>query len=204
MRHEEDGTRILDSAHFKWQGPVENTVGVQGEEYGKNQLISNFCVAVPTNEGRCTQCHTGYGYKDADYDFNNPENVDCLVCHDQSGTYKKGKPTAGMPDPGVDLQKVAPSAYDGANLFTLLTSGEGVARVLNTRVLFLILPKQQKPGLLAIFCLPISSNLCLRLSDFLQMLSPRLQPAPLTPVHPTAGRNTRSCSQVPVPVPAKG
>ncbi|MCW8925686.1 MAG: tetrathionate reductase family octaheme c-type cytochrome [Xanthomonadales bacterium] len=112
--HEKDGQQMLDSAHFKWQGKVENIVGLKGKVLGKNQLINNFCIAVPSNEGRCAQCHAGYGYEDATYDFSNPENVDCLVCHDQSGTYVKAPKTAGLPDPAVDLQAVAASIRVGA------------------------------------------------------------------------------------------
>jgi octaheme c-type cytochrome (tetrathionate reductase family) len=33
--------------------------------------------------------------------------IDCLVCHDTTGTYKKAPPAAGMPDPKVDLVSVA-------------------------------------------------------------------------------------------------
>jgi len=97
MCHEEDGSQMLDAAHFTWEGPTKNIVGLEGEVVGKNNLLNNFCIAVPSNEGRCTQCHAGYGYKDATYDFTNPENIDCLSCHDQSGTYKKEKKFAGIP-----------------------------------------------------------------------------------------------------------
>jgi octaheme c-type cytochrome (tetrathionate reductase family) len=114
MCHEEDGAQMLDSAHFKWQGKVENIVGMEGMTLGKNQLLNNFCIAVPSNEPRCTMCHTGYGYADQNYDFSDPLNIDCLSCHDQSGTYKKGKPSAGMPEPGVDLQAVAASIRIGS------------------------------------------------------------------------------------------
>ena len=113
MCHEEEGTQMLDSAHFKWEGNVENIVGLEGTTHGKNDLINNFCIAIATNEGRCTQCHAGYGYKDANYDFGDPLNVDCLVCHDQSGTYAKAPKTAGLPDPSVDLQVVAGSIRMG-------------------------------------------------------------------------------------------
>ena len=33
--------------------------------------------------------------------------IDCLVCHDTTGSYKKAPPKAGMPDPKVDLVYVA-------------------------------------------------------------------------------------------------
>lgn len=35
--------------------------------------------------------------------------IDCLVCHDRTGTYKKTPTAAGMPDPDVDLVAVAKS-----------------------------------------------------------------------------------------------
>jgi len=109
MCHQEVAETVLDTGHFKWQGETDRIAGLEGKAIGKKDLLNNFCVAVPSNEGRCTQCHIGYGYKDAGYDFNDPANVDCLVCHDQSGTYKKGLATAGMPDSSVDLNVVARS-----------------------------------------------------------------------------------------------
>ena len=112
--HQAEGEEILGMGHFKWQGKVANIVGLEGGEYGKNQLLNNFCIAVPTNEARCTQCHTGYGYDHKSYNFNDPNNIDCLVCHDQSGTYAKHPKTAGNPDPSVDLNAVARSISEGA------------------------------------------------------------------------------------------
>ena len=105
--HQETAEAMLGMGHFKWQGKVENIVGMEGRELGKNQLLNNFCIAVPTNEPRCTQCHAGYGYADKNFNFNDPANIDCLVCHDQSGTYAKHPKMAGLPDPGVDGRSVA-------------------------------------------------------------------------------------------------
>jgi octaheme c-type cytochrome (tetrathionate reductase family) len=103
---------MLTNAHFAWEGVASNIEGYEGENHGKNDLINNFCIAVPTNEGRCTQCHAGYGYADDTFAFNDPKTVDCLICHDQSNTYKKGKTTAGLPDPAVDLTAVARSVAE--------------------------------------------------------------------------------------------
>ena len=115
MCHQETAESMLGMGHFRWQGKVENIVGQKGQDVGKNQLLNNFCIAVPTNEPRCTQCHTGYGYADKNYNFNDPANIDCLVCHDQSGTYAKAPKTAGLPEPGVDLNAVARSIALGGN-----------------------------------------------------------------------------------------
>jgi octaheme c-type cytochrome (tetrathionate reductase family) len=114
MCHEKEGPEMLNSAHFKWEGKVDRIVGLEGKVHGKNDLLNNFCVAVPTNEERCSQCHAGYGYKDKYYDFTDPLNIDCLVCHDQSGTYAKDPKNGGMPAATVDLQLVAGSVRQGS------------------------------------------------------------------------------------------
>ncbi len=51
------------------------------------------------NEARCTSCHAGYGWKDDTFDFSKEQNIDCLVCHEQTGTYKKFPKGAGRPCP---------------------------------------------------------------------------------------------------------
>lgn len=116
--HGEIGDDLLTTGHFKWEGVATNLDGVEGGIHGKNDIINNFCVAVPSNEGRCTQCHIGFGYKDASYDFGNRNNIDCFACHDQTGTYKKAPTTAGLPDPSVDLQAVAQSVGENGGVPT--------------------------------------------------------------------------------------
>jgi octaheme c-type cytochrome (tetrathionate reductase family) len=100
---------VLETAHFKWEGLATNIEGFEGGTHGKNDILNNFCIAVATNEARCTQCHAGYGYRDASYDFGDTENIDCLVCHDQTATYAKAPTTAGLPADTVDLDLVAQS-----------------------------------------------------------------------------------------------
>jgi octaheme c-type cytochrome (tetrathionate reductase family) len=112
--HGLEGMDMLTKAHFKWEGVATNIVGdgIQGQIHGKNDIINNFCVAVPSNEGRCTQCHAGYGYDDNTYDFGDMKNIDCLVCHDQTGDYAKDLTTAGLPKEGIDLNAVARSVAE--------------------------------------------------------------------------------------------
>ena len=107
--HGKIGDDVMTTGHWKWEGVSSNIAGYEGEIHGKKDLINNFCQAVPSNEGRCTQCHIGIGWKDKNFDFGNPKNLDCLACHDQTGTYKKAPTTAGAPDPSVNLGAVAQS-----------------------------------------------------------------------------------------------
>jgi octaheme c-type cytochrome (tetrathionate reductase family) len=104
--HERAGEQVIHTAHFTW---LSEPVSVEGRDEpvqtGKANLLNNFCIGVQSNWGGCTRCHAGYGWSSADYDFTNAENVDCLVCHDQTGTYVKA--AAGQPAEGVDLAYVA-------------------------------------------------------------------------------------------------
>jgi octaheme c-type cytochrome (tetrathionate reductase family) len=52
---------------------------------------------IQSNEARCTSCHAGYGWKDKSFDFSSQRNIDCLVCHEQTGTYEKFPVGAGHP-----------------------------------------------------------------------------------------------------------
>ena len=109
MCHDEAGEEILASRHWNWLGSNFADTTDVGESRGKKNLINNFCIAVPSNWPRCTSCHISYGWKDETFDFNSPENIDCLVCHEQTGTYIKTPTGAGMPDSTVNLLTVAQS-----------------------------------------------------------------------------------------------
>jgi octaheme c-type cytochrome (tetrathionate reductase family) len=107
--HKQAGEDMLTTAHWLWRGPSPYTV-----EHRKSVMsgkgtttLNNFCLSVISNEKRCTSCHAGYGWKDKTFDFSKQENMDCLVCHDTTGSYKKAPPAAGMPDPKVDMVYVA-------------------------------------------------------------------------------------------------
>jgi octaheme c-type cytochrome (tetrathionate reductase family) len=106
--HEDAADQILHTAHWRWQSdPVE----IEGREgvfaTGKKNTINNFCIGIQGNWESCTACHAGYGWADENFDFENGANIDCLVCHDNSGTYRKGK--RGLPLDGVDLLEAAKS-----------------------------------------------------------------------------------------------
>ena len=91
--HTEAASQMMATTHWTW----EFTDPQSGAELGKNNVINNYCVAVSSNEPRCTSCHVGYGYTDNTFDFTVQQNVDCLVCHDTTGKYKKFPAGAGHP-----------------------------------------------------------------------------------------------------------
>jgi len=93
--HEKEAADFMKTVHWTWSRPQK--VKGKSVEFGKINALNNFCIGLPGNWPRCTSCHAGYGWKDASFDFKKAENVDCLVCHDTTGTYKKFPTGAGHP-----------------------------------------------------------------------------------------------------------
>lgn len=104
--HTSRGKELMATSHWKWSR-TEELEGKGEVPVGKKNILNNFCIGVSGSEGTCTRCHIGYGWEDKSFDFTDPENIDCLVCHDNSGAYQKGKGMAGYPDPSVNLSYVA-------------------------------------------------------------------------------------------------
>lgn len=90
--HTEAAKQVHGTKHWTWE--FINTENNQ--KLGKKNVLNNFCISIPQNTPFCTTCHVGYGWKDSKFDFSSQENVDCLVCHDTTGTYKKVPGTGGM------------------------------------------------------------------------------------------------------------
>jgi hypothetical protein len=91
--HSEAARQVQKTIHWTW-----DYTSPSGQKLGKRNVINNFCVSLQSNEPRCTSCHVGYGWRDNTFDFAAETNVDCLVCHDQTGTYKKFPTDAGHPN----------------------------------------------------------------------------------------------------------
>ncbi len=106
--HPDAATEVMQTTHWTWESkPVY--VPERGGEYtlGKKNSLNNFCISVEGNWPSCTKCHTGYGWEDESFDFNDQTKVDCLACHDNTGIYLKS--SAGYPDESVDLAVAAQS-----------------------------------------------------------------------------------------------
>ncbi len=107
--HNKRDDEFKKSSHWKWGR--ENYDKKHGKyELGKRNVLNNFCIGIRSNEPRCTSCHAGYGWKDNNFDFSKSDNIDCLVCHDQTGTYKKYPSKAGYP-------VTKPTMFKGKKLF---------------------------------------------------------------------------------------
>jgi len=100
--HRKEAEEILTTPHWKWMGPPRMIEGLEGSgrEYGKRNLLNNFCISIEggercANQEMCSKCHPSYGWRDNTFDFNDITKIDCLVCHARDGRYRRGN--AGEP-----------------------------------------------------------------------------------------------------------
>jgi octaheme c-type cytochrome (tetrathionate reductase family) len=91
--HTEAARQVKQSIHWTW----EYRHPVTEQRLGKRHVVNNYCGSITMNWARCTSCHVGYGWRDADFDFSDGKRVDCLVCHDTTGDYVKLPTGAGHP-----------------------------------------------------------------------------------------------------------
>jgi octaheme c-type cytochrome (tetrathionate reductase family) len=115
--HTEAAKQVQHTKHWTWEWINPQTK----QKLGKKNIINNFCTSVQSNQTFCTACHVGFGWSDDSFDFTNQDNVDCLVCHDTTGKYKKIPGLSGHPNykamewpphsgnfrPATDLKKIA-------------------------------------------------------------------------------------------------
>ena len=92
--HTEAAKQVHNTKHWTWEflNPVTK------QKLGKKNVINNFCTSVTSNQTFCMACHVGYGWSDDSFDFTSETNVDCIVCHDTTGKYKKLPGLSGHPN----------------------------------------------------------------------------------------------------------
>jgi octaheme c-type cytochrome (tetrathionate reductase family) len=107
--HPEAASQVMQTTHWTWESePFEVSWRDEPVTIGKINQLNNFCISAQGNQKSCMSCHVGYGWEEGaePFDFSNAENVDCLVCHAQTG-YAKG--SYGNPAEGSDLVAAAQS-----------------------------------------------------------------------------------------------
>ncbi|MBW2065713.1 MAG: class III cytochrome C, partial [Deltaproteobacteria bacterium] len=82
--HEDQAKDILNTAHWKWQGPSPFVLGHSRRyDLGKrSRTINNTTIVLSGDSTRCTICHIGYGWTGETFDFDDITNIDCLICHE--------------------------------------------------------------------------------------------------------------------------
>lgn len=113
--HTEAATQIHKTKHWKWDFLNPNT----GQKLGVLNLINNFSIATASNMTSCSHCHIGSGWKGDTFDFDSEENVDCLTCHDTTGTYAFKKFHNGRGNCEVCHEEIPDSPGDKKRLVDL-------------------------------------------------------------------------------------
>jgi octaheme c-type cytochrome (tetrathionate reductase family) len=104
--HRERAKEIMKSNHWNWER--EEFIKGRGIVYlGKKNAINNFCIGVEGNEKSCAKCHIGLGMDEKALSFTDENNIDCLVCHDNTETYTKANEMGGAPVLNLDYNNIA-------------------------------------------------------------------------------------------------
>jgi octaheme c-type cytochrome (tetrathionate reductase family) len=91
--HHQQAVEVLQSTHWTWVR--QRAVNGKNTLYGKKDSLTGFAIDVSSNPSRCMGCHVSNTRPDVDFNAPRPEMVDCLVCHDTTGTYRQADP--GVP-----------------------------------------------------------------------------------------------------------
>jgi octaheme c-type cytochrome (tetrathionate reductase family) len=107
--HPEAADQVMMTTHWTWESePFDVPWRDEPVTIGKINQINNFCIGSQGNQKQCMTCHIGYDWQEnASYNFDLPQNVDCLACHADTSEYAKGQ--YGNPAEGVDLAAAAQS-----------------------------------------------------------------------------------------------
>ena len=81
--HNQAALQVHATTHWNWNFQNKKT----GQLLGMKNVLNNSFMAVSSNEPFCTRCHIGFDWTDETFNFSAEEQVDCLVCHDTTGTY---------------------------------------------------------------------------------------------------------------------
>jgi octaheme c-type cytochrome (tetrathionate reductase family) len=106
--HAKVGQDILSTAHWNWKGRSPTIVGQEHQAaVALASMINSYYITIAPTAPQSAVTHIGYGRMDGTFDFKDPAKIDCLVCHDSTGTYRKVVGRAGQPDPSTDLAVLA-------------------------------------------------------------------------------------------------
>jgi hypothetical protein len=64
--HPEASDEVMHTTHWTWESePMTVTWRSEPVTIGKKNQINNFCIGIQGNWKKCTSCHAGYGWSDA-------------------------------------------------------------------------------------------------------------------------------------------
>jgi octaheme c-type cytochrome (tetrathionate reductase family) len=79
--------QVHGSNHWNWEVPNDRT----GQLVGKRNVVNSTLFTISSNGPYCARCHVSNEWKEEGFDLTAEEQVDCLACHDTTGTYASNK-----------------------------------------------------------------------------------------------------------------
>ncbi len=108
--HTEAGKQLRATDHWAWSVINPRT----GQALG---LLHTFNMVFGSDQAQCADCHIGNEWKNGRFDFTSDKNVDCLVCHDTTGAYKRFSADAGKsPFKTIESSKGGADVQEAVNL----------------------------------------------------------------------------------------
>ncbi|WP_028579384.1 multiheme c-type cytochrome [Desulfogranum japonicum] len=85
--HSKQGEEILHSSHWTWTRQRKTDTGLK--KFSKKNGLTAFALAAGANPNQCLTCHISSTPLEEDSDTTAAMNIDCLICHDTTGTYSR-------------------------------------------------------------------------------------------------------------------
>jgi len=89
--HQQQAQEVLHSSHWTWIR--EREINGNRVQFGKKDSLAGFTIDVSSNPGRCMICHVSNSLPENGFANPTSDMVDCLVCHDTTGQYRRNVDT---------------------------------------------------------------------------------------------------------------
>ena len=100
--HPQQGEDLLRSSHWTWKR--QRMMNGSETLFSKKNGLTTFTIAAGANPSQCLTCHISTNLLDERFDPTAAVNIDCLACHDNTGTYER---VAGVPKEDLNLIYIA-------------------------------------------------------------------------------------------------
>ena len=82
--HSEEADEMLQTTHYRWLGETPDMTNATGTVQGKlTNAVNSYCINILGDWPVCGSCHVGRGLR-PDEAADNRDNIDCLVCHNNT------------------------------------------------------------------------------------------------------------------------
>ena len=131
--HTEQANEMMQTTHYQWLGDAPDMTNGAGKRQGKlTNAVNSYCINIEGDWPVCGTCHVGRGQR-PDEAGNNPENVDCLMCHNDGYAAQRtrlpdGSMGVAQPDDGMVRNVHRPTRANCLACHAKAGGGDGVKR----------------------------------------------------------------------------